>query len=98
MFNAFRYEEGMILLRESKELEPWTSPKLDRKLHPEFYDTKIASNDGTIFRAHRCVLAARLKYFQSMFSGGWIEVCIFFLKSSIGIFFTLDISKIYLHY
>lgn len=70
---ALRYEDGMILLRESRELEAWVPPKLDRKLRPEFYDTKIASNDGAIFRAHRCILAARLEYFHSMFGGGWIE-------------------------
>lgn len=70
---ALRYEDGMILLRESRELESWTPPKLDRKLYPEFYDTKIASNDGATFRAHRCILAARLEYFHSMFGGGWIE-------------------------
>lgn len=70
---ALRYEDGLILVRESRELETWVPPKLDRKLHPEFYDTKIASNDGATFRAHRCVLAARLEYFHSMFGGGWIE-------------------------
>ena len=44
-----------------------------RKNYPEFYDIIIQSEDGEEFFAHRCILSARLEYFHSMFSLGWIE-------------------------
>ena len=44
-----------------------------RKNYPEFYDIIIQSEDGEEFFAHRCILSARLEYFNSMFSLGWIE-------------------------
>lgn len=64
----------MILLKHGCELKEWSPPELDRKLYPSFYDVKITSNDGATFKAHKCVLSARLEYFHSMLGGDWIEV------------------------
>lgn len=33
----------------------------------------IVTEDNCEFRAHKCILSARLDYFRSMFSMGWIE-------------------------
>ena len=44
-----------------------------RKSCPEFHDVVILSEDEVEFSAHRCILSARLEYFNSMFSLGWIE-------------------------
>ena len=44
-----------------------------RKSCPELYDITIISEDAVEFSAHRCILSARLEYFNSMFSLGWIE-------------------------
>ena len=38
-------------------------------------DVLLQSDDGTVFRCHKCVLVARLEYFEHMFGGfGWVEV------------------------
>ena len=44
-----------------------------RKSFSELSDVIIVSEDMSEFPAHRCVLSARLEYFNSMFSHGWIE-------------------------
>ena len=44
-----------------------------RKSCPELHDITIISEDAIEFSAHRCILSARLEYFNSMFSLGWIE-------------------------
>ena len=36
-------------------------------------DVIIVTEDNREFRAHKCILSARLEYFRSMFSMGWIE-------------------------
>ena len=36
-------------------------------------DVIILTEDQIEFRAHKCILSARLEYFRSMFSMGWIE-------------------------
>ena len=41
-------------------------------------DVRLRSADGKDFAAHRVVLAARLEYFHSMFTCGWIEVDILY--------------------
>lgn len=50
-------------------------PKLcfDRRRFPQLHDVTLTSSDGIEFRCHRCVLVARLEYFASMLSQGWIE-------------------------
>ena len=40
---------------------------------PELHDVVIVSEDDIEFSAHRCILSARLEYFNSMFNLGWIE-------------------------
>lgn len=55
---------GLSVVRQSWE----------RSMLPSLHDVTVASSDGAIFKAHKCVLAARLEYFNSMFTGGWVEV------------------------
>ena len=38
------------------------------------YDVCIEAEDHSIIQCHKCVLVARLDYFRSMLSSGWIEV------------------------
>lgn len=70
-----RYENGLVLPKEEgtcRLLLPehcW-----ERSMLPSLHDVSVASSDGATFKAHKCVLAARLEYFNSMFTGGWVEV------------------------
>ncbi len=38
------------------------------------YDVGIQAEDGVTIHCHKCVVVARLEYFHSMLSSGWIEV------------------------
>lgn len=49
-------------------------PRLERSMLPSLHDVVVCSSDGATFKAHKCLLSARLDYFNSMFTGGWIEV------------------------
>ncbi|KAK7084094.1 hypothetical protein SK128_012683 [Halocaridina rubra] len=44
-----------------------------REDHEDLWDVMIESKSGDILGAHKCVLAARLEYFNCMFSASWRE-------------------------
>jgi hypothetical protein len=44
-----------------------------RTRFPNFSDVIITTDDKVKFIAHKCILSARLDYFRSMFSAGWVE-------------------------
>ena len=50
-----------------------TVKKWSRTKFEALSDVIIVTEDHCEFRAHKCILSARLDYFQSMFSMGWIE-------------------------
>lgn len=50
----------------------------DRASMSSSCDATVLSLEGDEIQAHRCILAARLEYFNSMFAHGWAEVCFFF--------------------
>ncbi|EDW58880.1 inhibitor of Bruton tyrosine kinase [Drosophila virilis] len=47
--------------------------RLQRSHHPELYDIRIVCEDGQVLEAHKCVLVARLEYFEMMFMHSWAE-------------------------
>ncbi|XP_073985651.1 inhibitor of Bruton tyrosine kinase [Rhodnius prolixus] len=47
--------------------------RMQRKLFPEFHDVELKPENGKTIKAHKCVLSARLPYFNSMFLKGWSE-------------------------
>lgn len=51
--------------------------RFERLSHTDLWDTSIKCSDGSIIKAHRCILAARLEYFNGMFAHSWSEVSIF---------------------
>jgi len=47
--------------------------RLHRSDYPELYDVRIVCEDGKILEAHKCMLVARLEYFEMMFMHSWAE-------------------------
>ncbi|KAJ8026856.1 Inhibitor of Bruton tyrosine kinase [Holothuria leucospilota] len=45
----------------------------DRKKFEDLSDILLQSEDNVMFSCHRCILVARLEYFNSMLASGWIE-------------------------
>uniref|UniRef100_A0A182RRB7 BTB domain-containing protein n=1 Tax=Anopheles funestus TaxID=62324 RepID=A0A182RRB7_ANOFN len=58
-------------LQDEPSIEPF--PKLRLDSYPELYDITIELQDDKKMRAHKCVLVARLDYFNMMFSHCWTE-------------------------
>lgn len=54
-------------------LPPITKYRFFRNKFDTLCDVVLVSSDGTSFPCHRCILVARLEYFNSMLSFGWIE-------------------------
>uniref|UniRef100_A0A8D8PS67 Inhibitor of Bruton tyrosine kinase n=3 Tax=Cacopsylla melanoneura TaxID=428564 RepID=A0A8D8PS67_9HEMI len=77
----FKFENRTLVLRDPSDLFPPSDPLspssdipcFDRHCCQELCDVAISSCDGALIKAHKCVLAGRLEYFQHMLSGGWIE-------------------------
>lgn len=44
-----------------------------RKRLPELWDVTVTSKSGDAIRAHKCILAARLEYFNIMFGSRWMS-------------------------
>ncbi|KAH9507256.1 hypothetical protein Btru_056735 [Bulinus truncatus] len=61
-----------VIISQGKNM---VKPKVrfDRSKLPELYDVNISSQDGEQIQCHKCVLVARLEYFYSMLSTGWVE-------------------------
>ncbi|XP_030377175.1 inhibitor of Bruton tyrosine kinase isoform X2 [Scaptodrosophila lebanonensis] len=47
--------------------------RLRRTDFPELYDLRIKCEGGDILEAHKCILVARLEYFEMMFMHSWAE-------------------------
>lgn len=70
----FSYRDGTVYLKDSATFTKNTPLTWDRDSFPELVDTNVCSKDGMLISAHKCVLAARLEYFQGMFMHSWTEV------------------------
>ncbi|KAH8397186.1 hypothetical protein KR215_010290 [Drosophila sulfurigaster] len=47
--------------------------RMHRTDFPELYDVRIVCEEGEVLEAHKCVLVARLEYFEMMFMHSWAE-------------------------
>ncbi|KAH8411036.1 hypothetical protein KR222_009926 [Zaprionus bogoriensis] len=47
--------------------------RLHRTDYPELYDVRIVCEHGEVLEAHKCILVARLEYFEMMFMHSWAE-------------------------
>lgn len=48
--------------------------KFERNRSMYLWDATIKCPDGISIQAHKCILAARLDYFNGMFAHSWAEV------------------------
>lgn len=49
-------------------------PQFNRMDLQNLWDISLKAEDGTIINAHKCILIARLDYFNCMINRGWLEV------------------------
>ncbi|KAH8038910.1 hypothetical protein HPB51_004022 [Rhipicephalus microplus] len=54
-------------------MPPITKYRFFRNKFDTLYDVFLVSSDGVRFPCHRCILVARLEYFNSMLSFCWVE-------------------------
>ncbi|XP_041418088.1 inhibitor of Bruton tyrosine kinase isoform X2 [Xenopus laevis] len=68
--DGVRYENGRINVFHKKSENKL---RFNQKKCSSHYDVMMKSEDGKEFHCHKCVLCARLEYFNSMLSSSWIE-------------------------
>ncbi|KAJ8354071.1 hypothetical protein SKAU_G00216380 [Synaphobranchus kaupii] len=68
--DGVRYENGRINVIHKKT---GSKPKFLQKKCSYLCDVTLKSEDGKEFECHKCVLCARLEYFNSMLGNSWIE-------------------------
>ncbi|KAJ8976544.1 hypothetical protein NQ317_017952 [Molorchus minor] len=79
---------GVIRMKNVNDIKNISKPFVfDRLLFPKLYDVTVRCRDDKELKAHKCILAARLEYFNNMFSMRWggaetSEVTVPFPKST----------------
>ncbi|CAG9795587.1 unnamed protein product [Diatraea saccharalis] len=73
LLDKFYYRDGTICLKDSATYTKNPPQYWQRDSLPDLVDTNVCSKDGVLIPAHKCVLAARLDYFQGMFLHSWTE-------------------------
>lgn len=73
LLDNYAYVDGFVACKRAAKTNS-ADVTFDRRLRPEFYDVRIRTKNGKEIMAHKCVLAARMEYFASMFSVRWTEV------------------------
>uniref|UniRef100_H3CN40 Inhibitor of Bruton tyrosine kinase n=1 Tax=Tetraodon nigroviridis TaxID=99883 RepID=H3CN40_TETNG len=68
--DGVKYESGRINVVNRKS---GSKPKFNQKKCSFLHDVTLKSEDGKEFPCHKCVLCARLEYFNSMLGNPWIE-------------------------
>ncbi|XP_063772958.1 inhibitor of Bruton tyrosine kinase isoform X2 [Pseudophryne corroboree] len=68
--DGVRYENGAIVVVQKKS---GNKPRFSQHKYSSLCDVTMRSEDGKEFHCHKCVLCARLEYFNSMLSSTWIE-------------------------
>lgn len=70
----YTYMNGCIQVKTKKKDAPEVI-KFDRSVLKNLQDVVIKSKSGAEISAHKCILAARLEYFNNLFAVRWNEVC-----------------------
>lgn len=78
-----KFEKGFIYNTSEKKFLP-EDVTFERKKLQNFWDISLKSDDEMEIKAHKCILVARLEYFNCMISQGWMEVCLIYLLYLLG--------------
>lgn len=73
LLEKFYYRDGTIHLKDSATHTKNPAQHWIRESFPELVDTEVVSKDNVVIPAHKCILAARLEYFNGMFRHSWSE-------------------------
>lgn len=65
------FDDGCIVMKREKHVV--VKPKFNRKEFPELLDVILKTKEKKEVPAHKCILAARLEYFNNLFSLRWNE-------------------------
>ncbi|XP_051722046.1 inhibitor of Bruton tyrosine kinase [Ctenopharyngodon idella] len=68
--DGVKFENGKISVAQKKT---GNKPRFNQKKCSYLCDVTLRSEDGKEFPCHKCVLCARLEYFNSMLGSPWIE-------------------------
>lgn len=68
--DSVRYENAQIVVVQKKT---GSKPHFTQKKYSYLCDVTLRAEDGKEFPCHKCVLCARLDYFNSMLGNPWIE-------------------------
>lgn len=67
--------------------------KFDRHNFPELCNVTLRTMDNKIVKVHKCILVAKMEYFNNLFSMRWKEVSRTFFKTSIIAIYVLEFKK-----
>lgn len=70
MLDALVYSDGFVRKRDGKKYVGEEKLVIDRGFK-SMHDVVVKSKNGVEIRAHKCVLAARLEYFNNLFAVRW---------------------------
>lgn len=68
--NLDMVKHSVRIKKDGREVK-MSNPIFNKNVCAELYDVEILCRDERVLKAHKCILAARLDYFGSMFSSRW---------------------------
>nr|CAI5845111.1 unnamed protein product [Callosobruchus analis] len=63
--------EGYVVKRKNNYTSRSKPLKFDLNAYQDLYDVTVKCRDDRSLKAHKCILSARLEYFNNMFSSRW---------------------------
>lgn len=64
-------QRNCVRLKHANEFKDSSPVTFNRSMFPNFYDVTVKCRDNKEIKAHKCILAARMEYFNNMFSMRW---------------------------
>ncbi|XP_077287148.1 inhibitor of Bruton tyrosine kinase [Arctopsyche grandis] len=73
ILDRYGWQNGRVILRNENYKTNDIKHRFERNKLMDMWDANIKCSDGVIIKAHKCILAARLEYFNGMFAHAWAE-------------------------